>query len=109
MWIPGTHATSGRSGGCFGRYSVCMRRRFLLIAALILVSLPVRAEAWGFEVHKYIVGRALTLLPPEIRPFFEKFQTTIVEHSIDRRGTSLTWTRMGRTPSSRCRGPMTKR
>ena len=39
--------------------------------------------AWGFNGHKFITERAIDLLPPEIRPFFQKFRTTIVEHSID--------------------------
>lgn len=60
-----------------------MRRSFILIAALTVVVVPSRAEAWGFEVHKYILARAIPLLPAEIRPFFEKFQGPIVEHAID--------------------------
>lgn len=60
-----------------------MRRLVPLIAVLTLVALPGSAGAWGFEVHKYIMTRAIPLLPAEIRPFFEKFQGTIVEHTID--------------------------
>ena len=44
-------------------------------------SAPV--SAWGFEPHKFIMERAIPLLPEEIRPFFLKYQTTIVEHVID--------------------------
>jgi hypothetical protein len=58
-----------------------MRTCFLVVLALALA--PARADAWGFEVHKYLVARAIPLLPAEIRPFFEKFQPAIVEHSID--------------------------
>ena len=47
------------------------------------VAHPVRVGAWGFSGHKFITERAIDLLPPEIRPFFEKFKTTVVEHSID--------------------------
>ncbi len=54
----------------------------VLLAALISV-VPRPAEAWGFEAHKYILERAIAALPPEIRPFFEKFRVTIVEHSVD--------------------------
>ena len=61
-----------------------MRRLFLvLILAIIGLALPQRADAWGFEVHKFIVARAIPLLPPEIRPFFEKYRVTIVEHAVD--------------------------
>jgi len=35
------------------------------------------------EVHKFIMGRTIALLPPEIRPFFQKYQPSIVEHAID--------------------------
>jgi Zinc dependent phospholipase C len=41
------------------------------------------AGAWGFEAHKFITTRAIALLPIEIRPFFQKHQAAIVEHSID--------------------------
>jgi hypothetical protein len=60
-----------------------MRRLLLFAAALTVLAAPPPAEAWGFEAHKYILARAIPLLPPEIRPFFEKFQASIVEHSID--------------------------
>ena len=53
------------------------------VVALIAVAVPQPASAWGFEPHKYIMTRAIPLLPAPIRPFFEKYQTTIVEHVID--------------------------
>jgi hypothetical protein len=56
----------------------------LALFALALPALgPVPVGAWGFNGHKFITDRAIELLPPEIRPFFEKFRSTIVEHSID--------------------------
>ena len=62
-----------------------MMRRFC-IPALVLVTIagtPAPASAWGLEVHKFIMARAIPLLPPEIRPFFQKYQASIVEHAID--------------------------
>ncbi len=62
------------------------RSASVLGAALVLAGLLGNAApvtAWGFEAHRYIAGRALDLLPPAIRPFFKKYQTTIVEHAID--------------------------
>ena len=59
-----------------------MRTWIVAVAAACLLT-PAPAEAWGFEVHKYILARTIPLLPAEIRPFFEKFQTPIVEHAID--------------------------
>ena len=61
-----------------------MRRlTVVLLAVLVALVVPHRADAWGFEVHKYIMDRAIRLLPTEIRPFFEKYQVAIVEHAID--------------------------
>jgi hypothetical protein len=60
-----------------------MRRSVVLIAILALIGSPNGADAWGFEAHKFIMQRAILLLPAEIRPFFEKFQGAIVEHAID--------------------------
>lgn len=54
----------------------------LLVVLCVLVdSRP--AAAWGFEAHRYIVSRAIPLLPREIQPFFDKYRDTIVEHTID--------------------------
>jgi hypothetical protein len=61
-----------------------MRTR--LVAALTiaaLVATPGVASAWGIEVHKYVMARAIPLLPKEIRPYFEKYQASIVEHAGD--------------------------
>ena len=61
-----------------------MRKVFLVVLTLvILAGLPLPASAWGFEAHKFVMGRVISLLPPEIRPFFERYQASIVEHSID--------------------------
>jgi hypothetical protein len=60
-----------------------MRRLVAAMAVLTCLAMPTSADAWGFEVHKYIMARAIPLLPAEIRPFFEAYQTTIVEHAID--------------------------
>lgn len=55
----------------------------VLILTLAVLALPRPAAAWGFEVHKFIMGRSIALLPPQIRPFFERNQLAIVEHAID--------------------------
>jgi hypothetical protein len=54
-----------------------------LLALLLFVFRPAPMQAWGFTAHRYITGQAIALLPPELRPFFEKYRVTIVEHSID--------------------------
>ena len=63
-----------------------MMMRPLRILALMLVALcgsPGPAAAWGLDVHKFIMARAIGLLPPEIRPFFQKYEPSIVERAID--------------------------
>jgi hypothetical protein len=49
----------------------------------VLLLMPSSAGAWGFESHKYIVSRAIDVLPEAIRPFFQANRVFIVEHSID--------------------------
>ena len=56
------------------------------ILALVLIAVcgsPRPAAAWGFDVHKFIMERAIVLLPAEIRPFFHKYEPSIVERAID--------------------------
>ncbi|HMF62127.1 MAG TPA: hypothetical protein VK595_17225, partial [Vicinamibacterales bacterium] len=55
----------------------------VVICLLIVASMPRPAAAWGFEAHKFIMARAIPLLPREIRPYFEKYEASIVEHAID--------------------------
>jgi hypothetical protein len=55
----------------------------VLICLLIVACMPQPAAAWGFEAHKFIMARAIPLLPREIRPYFEKYEASIVEHAID--------------------------
>ena len=52
---------------------------------LVFCSLPVvPAHArGGFEAHKFIAERMIALLPPELRPLFEKRSAFIVERAID--------------------------
>jgi hypothetical protein len=60
-----------------------MRRFVVLTTAVAVFAAPAPAAAWGFDVHRFIMDRAIPLLPREIRPFFEKHRTAIVEHAID--------------------------
>ena len=59
-----------------------MRTRLLaLLLAVLLVPAP--AGAWGWDAHFLIMERALALLPPELRPLFEKHRVKVVERIID--------------------------
>src|SRR5690606_29467378 len=53
------------------------------VALLMTVAAPVPAFAWGFEAHKFIADQAIALLPPEIRPLFERHRAAFVARSID--------------------------
>ena len=54
-----------------------------LVALALSAMRPAPIGAWGFNGHRFITDKAIDLLPDEIRPFFAKFRTTVVEHSID--------------------------
>jgi hypothetical protein len=61
-----------------------MRRTSLVAAMLgVLVLSPGSAFAWGFAGHRLIMQRAIELLPPELKPFFEKYQEEIVVRVVD--------------------------
>jgi hypothetical protein len=60
-----------------------MHKLLVVVMLFAALAVPRPAAAWGFEAHKYITERVIPLLPPEIRPFFEKYRVSIVEHAID--------------------------
>lgn len=65
-------------------YNDGMRRRVLPVLFLLLLFVaPVRLGAWGMESHRELTGLALSLLPDELRPFFESRRAFVVEHSVD--------------------------
>jgi hypothetical protein len=57
------------------------RTLFVLLFAVMLLPRP--AQAWGLEAHKFIMDRAIALLPPELRPLYEKHRAAVVERAID--------------------------
>ena len=60
-------------------------RKAPFVAAVVLVALiaPTPAFAWGFAAHRLIMARALDLLPPELKPFFDHFRQEIVIRVVD--------------------------
>jgi hypothetical protein len=60
-----------------------MTRAVIAFVMLLLLAQPAPASAWGFEAHKFIMDRAITLLPPELKPLFEKHRAAVVERAID--------------------------
>jgi hypothetical protein len=60
-----------------------MSRLIAVLAVLVVAAMPTRTDAWGYEAHKFIMERAIGLLPPEIRPLFEQNKSTVIERAID--------------------------
>jgi hypothetical protein len=61
-----------------------MPKALVVVVALVLAWLmPAPAAAWGFAAHRFIMSRALERLPPDIKPFFEKFRPEIVVRVVD--------------------------
>jgi hypothetical protein len=60
-----------------------MRKCPAAVVVLVALLVPAPARAWGYEAHRFIMDRGIGLLPPEIRPLFEKRRATLVERSID--------------------------
>ena len=45
---------------------------------LLLITVPAPASAWGVAAHRYIMGRAIDLLPADIKPFFDRYRDELV-------------------------------
>ena len=54
-----------------------------LVALVLSAFGSARITAWGFNGHRFITERAIDVLPPELRPFFQANRAQVVEHSID--------------------------
>jgi hypothetical protein len=80
-----------RPSGDRARQSLCALAIGPVALCLVLVS-PSPASAWGFEAHQFIMDRAIALLPPDLRPIFERHRAVVVERSID----PDTWVIVGR-------------
>jgi hypothetical protein len=57
--------------------------RALRSALLLLVISPAPAFAWGAAGHRYIMGHAIDLLPPELKPFFDHFRDELLMRVLD--------------------------
>jgi hypothetical protein len=57
----------------------------LTIAVLLMATflIPATAFAWGAVAHRWITKRAIELLPPEVKPFFELRRDELVLRSND--------------------------
>jgi hypothetical protein len=60
-----------------------MPRRLCVALVIAVVLSPAPAFAWGFAAHKYIMRRAIDLLPAAIKPFFIEHRDEIVFRVTD--------------------------
>jgi hypothetical protein len=59
-------------------------KAFRICCALILVTVtPASSFAWGFAGHRLIMRRAIDLLPPELKPFFDRYRDEVVMRVVD--------------------------
>src|SRR6266850_565619 len=59
------------------------RMRAATFVVLLLLIVPRPADAWGISAHKFIMDRAIALLPVELRPLFDAHRAEVVERAID--------------------------
>lgn len=60
-----------------------MGKALIAAATLAWALAPVPAFAWGFAAHQFIMRRAIDLLPPELKPFFERHRDEVVLRVTD--------------------------
>ena len=61
-----------------------MRRTLVVASAFLMCSLVApSASAWGFAGHRFVMRRAIELLPPELKPFFTAHRDEIVMRVTD--------------------------
>ncbi|HMF98398.1 MAG TPA: zinc dependent phospholipase C family protein [Vicinamibacterales bacterium] len=61
-----------------------MRNAARIIALLLVASMtPSAAFAWGFAGHRLIMRRAIELLPPELKPFYDRHRDELIVRAVD--------------------------
>ncbi len=60
-----------------------MREAIVAAFVVAITLMPGTAHAWGFAGHRLIMTRAIDLLPPELKPFFERHRDEIVVRVVD--------------------------
>jgi hypothetical protein len=62
-----------------------LARAFASAAVLValVMAVPEPTAAWGWDAHQFVADKAIALLPPELRRFFEANRAAFVERAID--------------------------
>src|SRR6476659_3367544 len=60
-----------------------MRKAVVVVGVLLASLVPGSAFAWGAVAHRYVTRRAIELLPPEIKAFFEHNRDELVLRAND--------------------------
>src|SRR4051812_2087098 len=58
-----------------------MRTRAKLAAPLLLLTLPLRADAWGFQGHNFITANSVQHLPDPLKFYFQQNLTTVNQYA----------------------------
>jgi hypothetical protein len=54
-----------------------------ITAVMALLVLPSPCLAWSFDAHKFITEQMIALLPPELKPLFDRHKAFVIERSVD--------------------------
>jgi alkylated DNA nucleotide flippase Atl1 len=60
-----------------------MRTCVAVVVGLALCATPIPMRAWGMDVHRFLTGRAIDGLPPELRAFYAEERAFVIEHAAD--------------------------
>ena len=54
-----------------------------MLSASLVALTPSPAFAWGIATHRFIMDRAIEMLPPELKPFFVHFRSELIVRVVD--------------------------
>lgn len=54
-----------------------------MAACILVIAAPARASAWGIAAHRFIMARAIDILPAELKPFFEHYRAELIVRVVD--------------------------
>jgi hypothetical protein len=58
-------------------------RGLVLVICAIVAASPLPTAAWGLDVHRRIMARAVDGLPPSLKPLFAAHRDFVIEHVVD--------------------------